>query len=318
MVRVTRTACCTAAFDKPPPFAEGTLGIVTQATLRVTPLPEAQAVAVCAFPSVAAACTAVQELCATGVGLHCVELLDEWMVRAVNKASGFNYKEVPTLFFKFSGTHAELQAQAAATRAAAAAQGGGAFLWEDSEAGMAKLWEARKVALWSAPVLQESHDPITKQPRAGAEGGGSGAPATPPSEVDVWITDVCVPLAKLADTISAIKARSDASPLHAPIVGHIGDGNVHSFILMRRGNAADKAEGESLSHDMAVMAIDAHGTCTGEHGIGVGKRQYLLRELGAASVQAMAAMKLALDPRGILNPGKVIPDDFLVAAAKRK
>lgn len=269
--------------------------------------------AVCAFPSIAAACTAVQELCAAGVGLHCVELLDEWMVRAVNKASGFNYKEVPTLFFKFSGTRAELQAQAAATRAASAAQGGGDFLWEESEAGMKRLWEARKVALWSAPVLQETHDPVSKQ---ALRQGGQGA--APPRDVDVWITDVCVPLAKLADTISAIKARSDASSLHAPIVGHIGDGNVHSFILMRRGSATDKKEGESLSHDMAVMAIDAHGTCTGEHGIGVGKRQYLVRELGPEAVQAMAALKVALDPRGILNPGKVIPDDFLLAAAKRK
>ncbi len=268
--------------------------------------------AVCAFPNISAACTAVQELCASGAKLHCVELLDEWMVRAVNKASGFYYKEVPTLFFKFSGTKAELDVQAEATRAATAAQGGSELIWDSSEEGMKRLWEARKVALWSAPVLQETHDPVSKQPL------GRSSAAAPSDEIDVWITDVCVPLAKLADTIAAIKARSDASPLHAPIVGHIGDGNVHSFILMRRGNAADKAEGESLSHDMAVLAIDAHGTCTGEHGIGVGKRQYLRRELGPEAVQTMAALKIALDPRGILNPGKVIPDEFLAAAAQRK
>ena len=291
--------------------SEGTLGVVTEVTLKLTPTPAATAVAVVPFPSIRSACEAVQDIVRAGVPLNCVELLDEWMVRAVNAASGFDYPATPMLFFKFAGPAETLAGQAAAARKVWEAHGAGDMLWEASPEGVAELWRARKVALWSAPVLQSTHDPVTKRPR---EAGGP--PGEDPGDMEVWITDVCVPLAKLPSVLADIKAASDASPLHAPIVGHVGDGNVHSFLLMRKGNAEDRAAGEKLAHYMADVAIAAGGTCTGEHGIGVGKREQLRAELGPVALSAMARIKAALDPHHIMNPGKVLPDDVVLGGVE--
>lgn len=269
--------------------SEGTLGVVTEATLRLRPLPEKTAVAVCAFPSVHAAATAAHRLLQQGVQVQCVELLDEWMIRALNAQSGFAYPEKPHLFFKFAGTTAQVDDDAKRTATISAALGGEALRFAEDAAGQKRLWEARKVALWSASAM-----------RAGAR---------------VAITDVCVPLSSLADAIVATQTDIAASRLagFAPIVGHVGDGNFHVFLTFDPNNPAEVAEAEALNARMVRRAIAVGGTCTGEHGVGVGKRHFLVEELGPGALGVMKQLKRALDPTDQLNPGKIFLCDKDIA-----
>lgn len=263
--------------------SEGCLGVITEATLRLRPVPARTAVATASFASVHDAASAVIEILQRGVDVRCVELMDDTMVRVVNSQSGFSLPERPTLLFKFAGTEAEVAECARRTAEVISRHSAHGWEWTDEEAEMARIWQARKVALWSA---QAAHP-----------------------DMEVAITDVCVPVSRLAQAVSETKADIDASKLagRAPIVGHVGDGNFHCFLTFNASNADEVAEAGRLNDAMVRRAIRLGGTCTGEHGIGLGKRQYVQTELGAGAVHTMRLLKAALDPRNILNPGKVIP-----------
>jgi D-lactate dehydrogenase (cytochrome) len=263
--------------------SEGCLGIITEVTLRLRPIAEKTAVAIASFETVHDAASAVIEILQRGVDVSCVELMDDTMVRVVNEQSGFSHAERPTLLFKFAGNEAQVAECADRTSEVIKKHGAQGWDWTDEEAEIERIWQARKVALWSA---QSAHP-----------------------DMEVAITDVCLPVSKLAQAVSETKADIDASLLagRAPIVGHVGDGNFHCFLTFDASNAAEVAEAESLNDRMVRRAIRLGGTCTGEHGIGLGKRQYLREELGDGAVHTMRLLKAAMDPRGILNPGKVIP-----------
>eukprot|EP01119_Soliformovum_irregulare_P014472 TRINITY_DN3958_c0_g1_i5.p1 TRINITY_DN3958_c0_g1~~TRINITY_DN3958_c0_g1_i5.p1 ORF type:complete len:490 (+),score=183.13 TRINITY_DN3958_c0_g1_i5:155-1624(+) len=263
--------------------AEGTLGVVTEITVKITRKPEVRAIAVSEFQSVhdaaEVAITAIQK----GIGIGKMELLDEVMLHAVNLNSGRNYAETPTLFFEFSGTASQVEDQKRQIAEISRKNGGTDLKFAVDPAERDELWMARKTALWAAPIL---------------------VPGT-----EVKITDVCVPISRLADCIQETKEDISTSFLKAPIVGHVGDGNFHCFILLDPSSQKDLEEAARLDHRMVERAIKMGGTCTGEHGIGLGKRKYLVKELGAEAVDLMRVIKAAIDPDNIMNPGKVIPDD---------
>ncbi|KAA0152969.1 hypothetical protein FNF29_03492 [Cafeteria roenbergensis] len=262
--------------------SEGTLAVITEATLRLRPLPETTAVAVAAFPTVGDAAAAVMRLLREGVEVSCVELLDDGMIRVINEQSGFDHAVAPTLFFKFAGSPEAVKECAARTADAIRHHGADGWRWASDPKEVARLWQARKVALWSA---QSAHP-----------------------EMEVAITDVCVPVSRLAEAVTETKADIDASLLagRAPIVGHVGDGNFHTFLTFDAHNPVESQEAERLNDRMVKRAIRLGGTCTGEHGIGLGKRKYLEEEIGEGGLHAMRLLKAALDPRNILNPGKVL------------
>lgn len=265
--------------------SEGTLGIVTEATLKLARVPEETSVAVCGFKSIHDAAKTVADLFKAGTQLGAVEILDEIMMKAVNLggASDQKYDEVPTLFFKFSGSKNQVKEDIALTQKLAKANTGKQFFFAKTQADKDRLWEGRKVALWSAMSL-----------KPGAQ---------------VWVTDVVVPISALADNITATKKDLDASGLIAPIVGHVGDGNYHTLILFDAKNEEESKKATGLVDRMVLRALDAEGSCTGEHGVGLGKRQYLERELGKETVEMMRQIKQTIDPLNILNPGKIFPDE---------
>lgn len=263
--------------------SEGTLGIVTEATLRLQHVPARTAVAVCAFPDIASATAAVLATAASGVQMGAVELLDAAMVDAVNAQAGFAYPRSPHLFFKFSGSPAKVADDAAAVEAVVAKHGGAGFQWAADAETQGKLWRARKEALWSAAAMHPGRKIIT--------------------------TDVCVPLSRLPDLMSAMETRAASSSLPVYAVGHVLDGNAHHFIAFDPENPKEVAEARALNAFLVTTAQAMEGTCTGEHGVGVGKTAYLAGEYGPSALGAMASIKAALDPHGILNPGKKLPKD---------
>jgi D-lactate dehydrogenase (cytochrome) len=245
--------------------AEGTLGVITELTVRLHPLPQAIAAAVCPFPSLAGAVEAAVATLRAGIEVARIELLDEVMLDAVRRHSGLDHPIAPTLFFEFHGTEASVAERARATEALAAAHGAQGFRWAAEPGARDRLWHARHDAYWAALAL-----------RPGARG---------------MTTDVCVPLSSLAPCILETRRDLEALPFPAPLVGHVGDGNFH--LVVRR---------------LVERALAFGGTCTGEHGIGVGKREFLVAEHGPA-VETMRAIKRALDPRGLMNPGKMFLDE---------
>jgi D-lactate dehydrogenase (cytochrome) len=261
--------------------SEGTLGIVTEATIRLAPVPEVTAVAVVPFPSVTAASAAVGDVVRAGVGVGAAELLDAPMMRAVNAASGFSYAPTPHLFFKLSGPAAKVDADAAAVASIAASRGAAAFTVATDPAAAARLWEARKVALWSAAAM----DPARK----------------------IATTDVCVPVSRLPDLMAAGEAAAAASGLAVYAVAHAGDGNAHHFIAFSPTEPAEVAAAAALNAALVRAALAMDGTCTGEHGVGLGKQKYLAEEFGEGALDVMRAIKAAIDPAGIMNPGKKLP-----------
>jgi D-lactate dehydrogenase (cytochrome) len=261
--------------------SEGTLGVVTEATLRLSPLPEEVAVAVVPFPSVRAASDAVAAVVRAGVQVGAVELLDAPMIAAVNSQSGFSYPATPHLFFKFTGSHAKVVDDSARVERLVRLHGGGAVAVAADAAGRERLWEARKVALWSAAAM----DPSRK----------------------IATTDVCVPVSRLPDLMAAAEAESAASALRIYAVAHAGDGNVHHFIAFDPNVPSEQAEARRLNGAFVRAAVGMGGTCTGEHGVGVGKVEYARRELGEGAVRLMQAIKGAIDPHNIMNPGKKVP-----------
>lgn len=263
--------------------AEGTLGIITEATLRLYGVPERISAAVCAFPSITAAVNCCMLTIQSGVPIARVELLDTAQMEACNRYSDLNYEAAPTLFFEFNGSPAGVREQAKTVKEIAAEFGAGEFHWAEKTEDRNKLWQARHDALYAALALVP------------------GASA--------WSTDVCVPISKLADCIEAALIDIEASPLTATIVGHVGDGNFHVIFLMNPDRPQDFDEAQRINDIMVSRAIGMEGTCTGEHGIGVGKRQYLEREFGPA-LETMKTLKRAFDPLNIMNPGKVLQLDI--------
>jgi D-lactate dehydrogenase (cytochrome) len=259
--------------------SEGTLGIITQVTLRLYGIPEAILAAVCPFPSVTAAVDTVVATIQSGVPIGRVELLDPFAMRAVNRHGKLDYPVAPTLFFEFHGTKGGIEEQVGIVKELAAAQGGTEFQWATSQEERGKLWHARHQAHYALMAM-----------RPGCR---------------AWPTDVCVPISRLAQCIAETEADLKASPLQSGMVGHVGDGNFHVDFLIDPDKPEEMAEARRLNERMVYRALAMDGTCTGEHGIGYGKMDFLTAEHGEG-VALMRTIKMALDPDNILNPGKIV------------
>ncbi|MXQ06675.1 FAD-binding protein [Alphaproteobacteria bacterium GH1-50] len=259
--------------------AEGTLGIITELTLRLHGIPEAISSAVCSFPTVEAACQAVIMTVQMGLPVARIELLDEVQVRACNGHSGLTLPETPLLLLEFHGTDAGVREQAETFGSIAEETGGTGFEWTTSPEERTRLWQARHDAYWAALTLRPGASP--------------------------FVTDTCVPISRLADCMAATREKLTETGFIAPIVGHVGDGNFHTLLLVDMESVDEVEKAKAFVSWLSRLAIENDGTCTGEHGVGQGKKPYLDEELGGA-VDAMVAIKAALDPRNILNPGKIL------------
>ena len=260
--------------------SEGTLAVITEITLKLHGIPEAIAGGVCPFPSVQAACEATIATIQSGIPVARIELLDAIQVRAVNAYSKLTLPERPMLFIEFHGSPAGVEEQSARFGEIAEDLGGGPFAWATKAEDRTRLWQARHDAYWAALAL-----------RPGAKAIAS---------------DVCVPISHLAECVTATQADIAASRLVAPIVGHVGDGNFHLSILVDMADADEVRRTEGLLERLVERALAMEGTCTGEHGVGQGKMKYLKAEHGDAALFAMRAIKTALDPQNIMNPGKIV------------
>jgi D-lactate dehydrogenase (cytochrome) len=260
--------------------SEGTLGIITELTLRLTGIPEAVASGVCPFPSVDAACKATILTIQSGIPVARIELLDALQIKASNAYSKLSLPEVPTLFVEFHGTDASVAEQSERFAEIVGEFGGGPFEWATQAEDRNRLWQARHDGYHAARRLRP------------------GAAA--------FATDVCVPISRLAECVTASQREVAELNLVAPILGHVGDGNFHLSLLVDLDDADEVRRASVLMERIAALALSMDGTCSGEHGVGQGKMKYLLAEHGQAALAAMAAIKRALDPQNILNPGKII------------
>ena len=258
--------------------SEGTLGIITEVTLRLYGIPEAMAAAVCSFDSLEGAVNTVIQTIQLGIPVARIELLDDVEMDAVNKYSKLDYPVKDTLFLEFHGTEAGVKEQAETVQMIAAENTGGDFKWATRPEDRNKLWQARHDVTYASKSL-----------RPGAE---------------IWATDVCVPISRLAECILETKKDLKDSFLIAPLVGHVGDGNFHLGFLIDRDDPKELAEAERLNERLVMRALAMDGTCTGEHGIGLGKMKFLTAEHGEG-VAVMRQIKKALDPENIMNPGKI-------------
>jgi D-lactate dehydrogenase (cytochrome) len=258
--------------------SEGTLGVITEVTLRLHPVPETISAAVCGFETLQGAVDTVVQSIQLGVPLARVEILDDAQIRAVNRHSGLGYPELTTLFFEFHGTARYVAEQVETVSQLAAANGGGEFAWSNQPEERSKLWKARHQAYYAALQL-----------RPGCVG---------------WPTDVCVPLSRLAQCIGETKQDLLDAGVVAPILGHVGDGNFHVIFVIDPNRPEELVEAERLNRRLVERALAMDGTCTGEHGIGLGKQDWLVEELGEA-VDLMRTLKRAFDPDDLLNPGKI-------------
>lgn len=258
--------------------SEGTLGVITELTLKLYGIPEAISSGVISFPDFEKAIDAVIETIQSGLPMARIEFLDEVQVAACNRYSKLSLPETPLLLVEFHGSEASVAEQAQRFGAIASEHGGGDFEWATKPEDRTRLWEARHNALYASLAL-----------RPGKKG---------------LITDVCVPISRLAEAIKGTKDDLANSTLVAPMVGHVGDGNFHLIMLIDPENPEEVAEAKRIHDRMVVRALSFDGTCTGEHGIGEGKIAFLEAEHGEG-VAVMRAIKQALDPQGILNPGKM-------------
>lgn len=260
--------------------SEGTLGIITEVTLKLHGIPEAVSAGVCPFPSVKAACDATILTIQTGLPVARIELLDDVMIRGVNLHAKLGLPETTMLFVEFHGTEAGVKEQSERFGEIAAEFGGGPFEWATKAEDRSKLWQARHDAYWAAKALRPGFDSVA--------------------------TDVCVPISRLAECVEETKRDIEASGLIAPIAGHVGDGNFHTQPLVDLTDTAEVERAQAFIDRLVKRALAMGGTCTGEHGVGQKKMKYLEQEHGAEALTVMRTLKRALDPRNILNPGKIV------------
>ena len=259
--------------------AEGTLGIITELTLRLSGIPEAIASGICPFPTVEAACNATILAIQSGIPMARIELLDPLQVKACNLYSNLTLSEVPMLFLEFHGTDASVAEQSQRFGEIAAELGGGPFEWATRAEDRTRLWQARHDAYWASRRLRPGKEALS--------------------------SDVCVPISRLAECVSETQRDAEHSRLLAPIVGHVGDGNFHMLLLLDLDDKAEIGRAEEFLGRLAERAVAMDGTCTGEHGIGYGKMDFLFAEHGDA-VDVMASIKRAIDPDNLMNPGKIM------------
>ena len=279
----TRAKKSSAGYDLTHLFigAEGTLGIISEITLKLRGIPESMAAAACSFETVEGACKATILAIQTGIPVARIELLNEAQVRACNAYSKLTLPETPLLLLEFHGTEAEVAAQSQSFADIADECGARGFEWTTRPEDRTRLWQARHDAYWAARGL-----------RSGAE---------------TFATDVCVPISRLAECVVETERDLKDNQIEAPIVGHVGDGNFHVVVLCDTSDAGEFGRVEGFLDRLVKRAQAMDGTCTGEHGIGQGKQKYLESELGPEAVAAMRALKAALDPQNIFNPGKILP-----------
>ena len=277
----TRAKKSAAGYDLTRLFvgSEGTLGVMTEITLRIYPLPEAVSAAVCSFPTIEAAVQTTIAIIQMGVPIARVELLDGGSVKIVNQYAKLTLAETPLLLMEFHGSPAGVQEQAQTVQEIATEYGGVAFEWATTPEERTRLWTARHNAYFAAVQSRPGCRAVT--------------------------TDTCVPISKLADAMLDSIAEVDASGLPYFLVGHVGDGNFHMGYLIDPNNADEHALAEALNHKLVARALALGGTCTGEHGVGLHKMGFLRDETGEGAVSVMRTIKQALDPHNIMNPGKI-------------
>ena len=259
--------------------SEGTLGVLTEITVKLYPLPEAISAAICSFPSIEAAVRAVIQTIQLGVPIARVELIDHNAVRMVNAYAKLGLREEPMLLMEFHGSPAGVKEQAETVQEIASEFGGTAFEWATTPEERTRLWTARHNAYFAA-----------LQSRPGCR---------------AISTDTCVPISRLADCLLDSIAETDASGIPYFLVGHVGDGNFHFGYLIDPNDPQERATAEALNQQLVHRALRLGGTCTGEHGIGLHKMDFLRTETGEGAVDMMRTIKRALDPHNIMNPGKI-------------
>jgi D-lactate dehydrogenase (cytochrome) len=259
--------------------SEGTLGVITEVTLKLYPQPESVSAAICTFPTIADAVATTIDIIQLGVPIARCELLDANAVRAVNRHDKLTLREAPMLLMEFHGSEAGVAEQARTVQDAAREHGGEDFEWATTPEERTRLWTARHHAYFAALQLKPGCRTVT--------------------------TDTCVPISRLADCIALAVAEAEAAGLLYYIVGHVGDGNFHIAYLIDPAIPAERELAERLNHQLVQHALKLEGTCTGEHGIGLHKQGFLVDEAGAGAVETMRVLKRALDPKNILNPGKI-------------
>ena len=259
--------------------SEGTLGVMTEITLRLYPLPEAISAATCTFPSIDAAVRTTIQIIQMGVPIARCELLDAHAVRAVNRHDKLTLIEAPMLLMEFHGSDAGVAEQAATVQEIAAEFGGAGFQWATTPEERTKLWTARHHAYFAGAQMKPGCRTVS--------------------------TDTCVPISRLAECVTAASEAATAAGMQHYIVGHVGDGNFHIAYLVDPKLPAERELAERLNQELVQRAIDVQGTCSGEHGIGLHKMDFLVTEAGAGAIEMMRTLKRALDPKNIMNPGKI-------------
>ncbi|MBN9040990.1 MAG: FAD-binding oxidoreductase [Rhizobiales bacterium 62-47] len=279
----TRAKKSSAGYDLTRLFvgAEGTLGIISELTIKLHGIPEMIAAASCSFATVRGACEATILAMQAGISVARIELLNAAQVRACNAYSKLSLPETPLLLLEFHGSEIEVAEQTRKFGEIASECGGGSFEWTTRPEDRTRLWQARHDGYWAVKNLRH----------------GAGIVAT----------DVCVPISRLAECVVETEQDLEASGMLSPIVGHVGDGNFHCALLCDVADAGEIARAEDFQRRLVERAQAMGGTCTGEHGIGQGKQKYLRAELGIEAIDAMRALKSALDPQNIFNPGKIVP-----------
>ncbi|MBO9650773.1 MAG: FAD-binding protein [Variovorax sp.] len=277
----TRAKKSSAGYDLTRLFvgSEGTLGVITEITLRIYPLPEAVSAAICSFPSIEAAVRTTIETIQLGVPIARVELIDVNTVRMVNAYSKLNLREEPMLLMEFHGSPTGVKEQAETVQEIASGHGGNAFEWASTPEERTRLWTARHNSYFAAVQSRPGCRAIS--------------------------TDTCVPISRLADCLLESVAEADASGIPYFLVGHVGDGNFHFGYLLDPNDPKERETAEKLNHALVARALSLEGTCTGEHGVGLHKMGFLVDEAGAGAVDVMRTIKRALDPKNIMNPGKI-------------
>jgi len=263
--------------------SEGTLGVVTEITLKLAVIPQQTSVAVCSFPSIRDCAATSAKVMRSGIPVAAMEIMDEVQMDVVNRAGATKKKwtETPTLFFKFSGTPGAVAEHVEQVRQISNQNHGGEFEFTVDEDEQKALWSARKESLWSMLALRKEGE-------------------------EVWSTDVAVPMSRLAEIVEISKKEMDELGLFASVLGHIGDGNFHESIMYNAKDPEQRKKVEACVYRMVERALEMEGTCTGEHGIGIGKKGSLVKELGVDTIGVMQKLKSSLDPLWIMNPGEFV------------